>query len=226
MDPSPPASPDPDLPAGERERAAILELTRAQLERYAGGDLEAFGELCARYYARVFQVVEFRLGNLRSRTQIEDGVQDVFVDALRGIERFDYRGPGSFMSWLATIAINRLNSERERQRAQKRDASRERALETLRGAVRSEGAGYEPEAHLTHLPDRVVRAEESELLRAALEQLPEDQRRAIELRFMLECTLDEVAELLGLPNDMAAFRLVSAAVEALGKRMPGDAPGA
>ncbi len=211
--------PSPD--ASNQDPAGELQQTLTLLGLYAEGDLEALGELFRRYYQRVLQVVRSRIGfKLRAKLDAEDCVQQVFVDALHGLESFDYRGPGSFMNWLATIAVNRLNSERERYSANMRDVDREKALESLRGAAASSGAGYDPAADVTQVPDRVAREEESEHLMVALDKLSEEFRRAVELRWILGCTLEEVMDLMKLPNDMAAHRLCTRAREELGRSMP------
>jgi RNA polymerase sigma-70 factor (ECF subfamily) len=209
--------PPPPAPE-EADSAAELLATQQLLERYKADDLEALGQLFERYYPRVLQVVRSRVGpQMRAKLDVEDAVQQVFVDALRGLDKFNYRGPGSFMSWLATVAVNRMNSEHKALHAGLRDVQRERALESLRATSTSGNLGFEPIAEVTGIVDRAARSEEIEMMLRALDQLPEDLRRGAELRWLLGCTLPEVADELGLPNEMAAHRLCTRAKVELGR---------
>ncbi|MHC4376053.1 MAG: RNA polymerase sigma factor [Planctomycetota bacterium] len=211
-------------PSDPEEAASNDELLATQrlLERYKSDDLEALGQLFERYYPRVLQVVRSRVGpQMRAKLDVEDAVQQVFVDALRGLDKFDYRGPGSFMNWLATVAVNRMNSEHKRLNAALRDVKRERALESLRAAANSGNLAFEPAADITAVSDRAGRAEELELMMGALDQLPSDLRRGLELRWLLGCTLPEVAQEMGLPNEMSAHRLCTRARVELGRLISG-----
>ena len=218
---------DPGQSQEDAQAAQQMQHTSELLRRYADDDLDALNQLFERHYPRVVRVVRSRIEpRLRRKLDVEDCVQEVFVDAFRGVQRFDYRGPGSFMNWLATVALHRLSNERERWAAVKRDVNRERALESVRAAISSGSLAFEPAADTSWVPEKAARGEETDRLVAALDKLPEDLRRAAELRWMLECTLLEVAELMELPNDMAAHRLCTKARVELGRRLgemrPGD----
>ena len=67
------------------------------------GDRKAFGHLYQRYARMVHGVLLARVPT----TEVDDLVQDVFVQALRRLSTL--REPGSFGPWLAAIARNRAN---------------------------------------------------------------------------------------------------------------------
>jgi RNA polymerase sigma-70 factor, ECF subfamily len=114
----------------------------------------------------------------------EDIAQEAFVSAVRALDRFDRRRP--FGPWLHRIVVNRAI-----------DWTRARAL---RGEV-----GEDPlaEASAPQAAPRVL----SEGIVAALAGLSPEHRAVIVLRYLLEYTPGEIAELLGLPRGTVNSRL-------------------
>jgi RNA polymerase sigma-70 factor (ECF subfamily) len=83
-------------PAVDETRAAELRVIAAAQE----GDRAAFGELYARYGRMVHGILLARV----PRTDVEDLVQDVFLQAMQRLAAL--RDPLAFGGWLATIARN------------------------------------------------------------------------------------------------------------------------
>jgi RNA polymerase sigma-70 factor, ECF subfamily len=109
----------------------------------------------------------------------EDIAQESFLAAIRNLDRFDRRRP--FGPWLHRIAVNRAI-----------DWSRARRLRGEGELVDAPAADPEPL---------------DESLLAALAALPPDHRAVIVLRYLLEYTPGEIAELLGLPRGTVNSRL-------------------
>jgi RNA polymerase sigma-70 factor (ECF subfamily) len=65
------------------------------------GDLDAFETLVKKYQARMFTLAFRVLGNPEDAGEI---VQDAFVSAYRGLDKF--RGESAFTTWLTTITVN------------------------------------------------------------------------------------------------------------------------
>jgi RNA polymerase sigma-70 factor (ECF subfamily) len=111
----------------------------------------------------------------------EDIAQEAFLAAIRNLDRFDRRRP--FAPWLHRIVVNRAI-----------DAARARAF-------RAE----------TPLDSRIAAQDEPPLRDAgvlgALAVLPPDQRAVVVLRYLLEYTPGEIAELLDLPRGTVNSRL-------------------
>jgi RNA polymerase sigma-70 factor (ECF subfamily) len=147
----------------------------ALVERTLSGDLEGFGELHRRYYAKVVSLVS---AILRDRTRAEDLVQDAYVSALRDLPHLKDRD--RFYPWLRRIAVNRALDEKRRR-------SRHGELELP--PVLHDRNPLEDE--------RLLRNERRETVRMALEKLPEGQRAAVILRFFDELPMRTVAEALG-----------------------------
>jgi RNA polymerase sigma factor (sigma-70 family) len=71
------------------------------IERSLNGDHQAFAVLYSRYYNQVYAFCS-RL--LRGRFDVEDAVQQVFLEAWRSMSRFE--GRSLFSTWLTKIAIH------------------------------------------------------------------------------------------------------------------------
>ncbi|RMH38049.1 MAG: sigma-70 family RNA polymerase sigma factor [Deltaproteobacteria bacterium] len=88
-----------DTPAGERPVADVDE--RDLVRRCRAGDRAAHDEFYRRYRRQVASVL-YRV--LNERRELEDLVQEVFLIAFRGLERF--RGDARVSTWLYRICVN------------------------------------------------------------------------------------------------------------------------
>ena len=130
---------------------------------------------------------------LASPFEAEDAVQETFIRAWRGFERFE--GRSALRSWLYRIATNvcldMLSSKERRARPMDLGPAREPVLENL---ATPEVPWIEP------IPDPADVAVERDTIRlafvAALQHLPPRQRAALVLCEVLRWQASEVAELL------------------------------
>ena len=159
----------------------------------AQADPARFLEVYERYVGRIYAFVSRRTGN---RAAAEDITSQVFEQALRTIGRFEWRGvPVS--AWLFRIAANALT-----------DYWRERARGTDDAPVDMPQAG-----ELEHIERRIT-------LYQHVEQLQELQRRVIQMRFIEEKSIREVAAALGR-SEGAVKQLQLRALENLRRSMGG-----
>lgn len=161
-----------------QQQTADLELIR----RVAHRDQAAFDALYDRYAGLVFSLA-FRI--LGSRPDAEEVVLDVFAQAWRLAERYD-AGKSRVDSWLLMMTRSRaLDRLRQRQRdARVDEASESLAAEALNAAVPG------PE-------DDILVAERRRAVVEALGELPEAQRRALELAYYKGLSQTEIAEATG-----------------------------
>lgn len=82
------------------------------VERAAGGDAAAIGDLYGRYAPAVFRYLFYRLGD---REAAQDLTSEVFVRALEALPRYRVRGR-PFSAWLYRIAGARVADYYRRQR--------------------------------------------------------------------------------------------------------------
>lgn len=88
------------------------EITRGCRNR----DRSAYAELYSAYVGRIMAICLRYCGN---RPDAEDVAQDCFVEAIRCIRRFEWRGDGSLAAWLDRLCVNCcLDFLRKRKRLQ------------------------------------------------------------------------------------------------------------
>ncbi len=169
---------------------------RALLARMAAGDERALGELYGRHGSTAYALA---LAIVGERADAEEVVGDAFGQAWRTAAQFD-PGRGSVAAWLATITRTRaLDLVRARGR-------RARAIER---AAQASGEGLAaPLSRTGDPPDRgVERQEARRLVQRSLAELPEAQRRVIELAYFGGLTQTEIAAELNEPLGTVKTRM-------------------
>jgi len=166
------------------------------IRRAKRGDKHAYEELVYAYQGIAFRTAYVLAGNA---ADAEEAAQDGFVKAWRALGRF--RDGAPFRPWLLQIVANEARNRR-------RSAGR-RAHLALRAATEhpSGDAAPSPEAAL-------LSAQQREGLLAAVNELPEDQRSVITLRYFVGLSEQEVADALDLPTGTIKSR-TSRALERL-----------
>ena len=146
------------------------------------GDARAFELLYERHCGVAFSLAYRMTGK---RAQAEDVVQEAFLAVWRARERFR-RDRGSLRSWLLGIVHNRaIDALRRGQVHAKRRASAEGLEEREEAPERTDA--------------EAARREEAERVRTAIEELPEQQTRVIELAYFGGFTHTEIADMLDEP---------------------------
>lgn len=159
------------------------------LRRIGSGDREALGELYDRYASQAMAVA-VRVAQDRGRA--EDVVHDAFVAIWQKAGSFDATR-GSVRGWLLTIVRNRAidSVRRDRPTSDVDEVDATGRLRTTPNPVWEEA----------------LRTLDAAALRAALGELPPEQREAIELAYFGGNTYRRVAELTNVPPGTAAGRL-------------------
>jgi RNA polymerase sigma-70 factor (ECF subfamily) len=172
------------------------------LERFRSGDATAFEELFAKYRPRLAVLIHYKLGpELRRTMEVDDVLQEVFLVASRDLNRFVYRSPGSFMSWLARIADHVLVDAARSQGRLKRHAA-----EMLRFRSASNPGGPEPTDLQT--PSRIFAQQEGlQRLLDRLDALPEDYRQVILLARIEGLATADIADRMGKSREAVAVLL-------------------
>ncbi len=164
----------------------------ALVERAVAGDREALAALLERHGPRLARTLRSSIPTrARSVLSIDDVVQDAYTEAFLAIGRFEWRGEGSFLAWLSTLARRSLLDTVRLLEADKR-GGRHRRVELDRTIDLAEQLGW-----TTSTPSRVAaRDEAGKLLQTALANLPADYRQAIEAYDLGGRTVEEVAVIL------------------------------
>src|SRR3989441_471002 len=147
----------------------------------AAGDERALGELYDRHGSAVYALARAIVGE---RADTEEVVADAFGQAWRTAGKFD-PARGSVTAWLATIT---------RTRALDLVRARGRRSKVLARAAQESDAGFATPLASSDAPDRdVERQETRQLVTRSLGQLPEAQRRVIELAYFGGLSHSEIA---------------------------------
>jgi RNA polymerase sigma-70 factor, ECF subfamily len=87
--------------AGLQRRAVTSSAPRADVvERARSGDVTAFRELYALYHRQVARQLAF----LVPRSDLEDVLQDVFIEVYKSVRRFE--GKSAFTTWLYRLTVH------------------------------------------------------------------------------------------------------------------------
>jgi len=152
----------------------------------ATGDKQALQVLFGRHNVRVFRFV---LRFLNDEAAAEDLVSEVFLDVWRQANRFEARSQVS--TWLLAMARNKALS-----------ALRRRSTEELDEEVAEfiEDPADNPEVTMQ-------KKQRNSILADCLTQLSAAHREIIDLVYYHEKSIDEVAEIIGVPQNTVKTRM-------------------
>jgi RNA polymerase sigma-70 factor (ECF subfamily) len=160
------------------------------MSRVQAGDARAFEVVVDRHSDVAFSLAYRMCGR---RAVAEDVVQDAFLSLWRSGARYD-RSRGSVRSWVLGVVHNRAIDlfRRETVRAGK-DVSDDETVARLASEVSTER--------------EVERRDDAAQVRTALAELPDEQRRVIELAYFGGFSHTEIAKMLDLPAGTVKGRM-------------------
>jgi RNA polymerase sigma-70 factor (ECF subfamily) len=129
---------------------------------------------------------------LQSKLDASDLVQETMVRAVGKLDQFRGATEGEFAAWLRTILANALKEKAREFATDMRDLAREQSIEARLEESSRRVEGFLA-AEQSSPSQRAVRQEEFMRLADALEQMPADQRRAVELKYLLNYKVADVA---------------------------------
>jgi RNA polymerase sigma-70 factor, ECF subfamily len=154
--------------------------------RIANGDRLAMQVLYARHHVRVFRfVVRF----VRDEATAEDLISEVFLDVWRQAGRFE--GRSAVSTWMLAIARFKALSALRRRPDEELDEETAGAIEDL-----SDDPGTVLE-----------KKDKSAMIRKCLTGLSAEHREIIDLVYYHEKSVEEVAEIVGIPENTVKTRM-------------------
>lgn len=157
-------------------------------------------------------------GQLQRKIEPEDVLQEASMEAVRTLKQTDL-SRWDPLNWLFQICERKIiDAHRRFFASQKRDASREASLPDGTAAA---GLADLLAASMTTPSDAFSRDQRQLRMLAALDTLPEDQREALRLRYLVGLSSKEIAQKLG-KTDGATRVMISRALGKLHEMLAGE----
>jgi RNA polymerase sigma-70 factor (ECF subfamily) len=164
------------------------------LNSYLQGDRSAISSLIEKYSRRVRDYIRMMV---KDADVADDIFQETFIKAVRVIDEGKYAEGGKFLSWVLRIAHNKvIDYFRASSSAPMLGESSAgyNVLGTMRFAERT-------------VEDDIVADQTSEQVRALVEQLPDEQREVVMLRYYSGLSFKEIADQTGVSINTALGRM-------------------
>ncbi len=200
-----------DAEAAEEELVARLKQ----------GDEDAMAEFLELKRRPLLSFIEKNTSDqLKRKIEPDDVLQEVALSAMSALDEIELGDRDPF-SWLCRLAERRIIDAHRRFFAQKRNADKEVALQA--GSRSGEGGGLLDVLSVTMTtPSSAFKRGEREFkLAEALEQLADDNREALRMRYVLNLPSKEIAERLGR-TDGATRVLLTRSLQKLQKLLGDD----
>jgi RNA polymerase sigma-70 factor (ECF subfamily) len=182
--------------------------TRGLVERATDGDRDAMDALVLRYGPGVRAALHSSLApDVRARVDTDDLFQSTMTAALADLRSFRWEGEPAFRGWLLTVARREALMAGRFHRRQSRSPGREDVPDAVDRVA----------ADRTTPSVAAVRGETSRRLEDAVESLPEEERRVVDLHSRRGLSFGETARLLGLADEDAARYVFRKALKRLGE---------
>jgi RNA polymerase sigma-70 factor, ECF subfamily len=175
------------------------EIDRQLVARAQRGDKHAFELLVEKYQRKLARLLS---RFIRDPAEVEDVTQEAFIKAYRALPAF--RGDSAFYTWLYRIGIN---TAKNYLMAMGRRAPTSTEVEA------EEAEGFEEGEQLLDIntPESVLLSNEiAETVNATIESLPEELRRAIQMREIEGMSYEDIAQAMDCPIGTVRSRIFRA----------------
>jgi RNA polymerase sigma-70 factor (ECF subfamily) len=185
-------------------------IDRSLIDAHLKGNTTAFSEIVRRYGDSVLGYLTRMAGN---REQAEDLFQETFKRVHEKAHTF--RG-GQFKSWLFKIAT-RVTIDNARRRGRLKIVSLNQSLDCNNHKSDELGAVAVADSH--NPSGEVIKNEQTEQVRHAIQSLPDKQRATLVLAYYQQLSYPEVAEALGCSVGTVKTQMYRA-LRTLAKKLP------
>jgi RNA polymerase sigma-70 factor, ECF subfamily len=175
------------------------EIDRQLVERAQRGDKQAFSLLVEKYQRKLARLLS---RFIRDPAEVEDVTQEAFIKAYRALPAF--RGDSAFYTWLYRIGIN---TAKNYLMALGRRAPTSTEVE----AEDAEGFDEGEQLRDINTPESLLLSSEiAETVNATIEKLPEELRKAIQMREIEGMSYEDIAQAMDCPIGTVRSRIFRA----------------
>jgi RNA polymerase sigma-70 factor, ECF subfamily len=175
------------------------EIDRQLVERAQRGDKQAFSLLVEKYQRKLARLLS---RFIRDQAEVEDVTQEAFIKAYRALPAF--RGDSAFYTWLYRIGIN---TAKNYLMAMGRRAPTSTEVE----AEEAEGFDEGEQLRDINTPESLLLSREiAETVNATIEKLPEELRKAIQMREIEGMSYEDIAQAMDCPIGTVRSRIFRA----------------
>jgi RNA polymerase sigma-70 factor (ECF subfamily) len=175
------------------------EIDRQLVTRAQQGDQQAFNLLVVKYQRKLSRLLS---RFIRDQAEVEDVTQEAFIKAYRALPAF--RGDSAFYTWLYRIGINTAKNYLMAM-GRRAPTSTEVDAEDAEGLVEGE------QLRDINTPESVLLSNEiAETVNSTIEELPEELRRAIQMREIEGMSYEDIAQAMDCPIGTVRSRIFRA----------------
>ena len=164
------------------------------LEMYQQGNREAVSQLLERHTRRVRDYVRMMVHN---DDVADDLTQEVLIKVVKVLDEGRYTDKGRFLPWVLRIAHNRVLDYFRAQKQVKTISESSAGFDILGNKNLAEPS----------IEDSIISEQRAEEIRALVEELPEEQREVVKMRYYEGLSFKEIAELTGVSINTALGRM-------------------
>ncbi len=164
------------------------------LEQYQQGNREAVSQLLERHTRRVRDYVRMMV---KDNDVADDLTQEVLIKVVKVLDEGRYADKGRFLPWVLRIAHNRVLDYFRAQKQVKTISESSAGFDILGSKSFAEPS----------IEDSIISEQRDEEIRALVEELPEEQREVVKMRYYEGLSFKEIAELTGVSINTALGRM-------------------
>lgn len=163
------------------------------VQNFLNGDNKSFETLLSRHKNRVFS---FIMSKVKNRDLTEDIFQDTFIKVINSLKKGKYNEEGKFLPWMMRISHN-LVIDHFRKEAKMRKVRPTAEFDIF--DILDDGSKNQQEM--------MIEAQVHADLKVLIEQLPEDQKEVLKMRYFEELSFKQISELTGASINTALGRM-------------------
>lgn len=167
---------------------------QALLEMYQQGNREAVSQLLERHTRRVRDYVRMMV---QDNDVADDLTQEVLIKVVKVLDEGRYTDKGRFLPWVLRIAHNRVLDYFRAQKQVKTVNESSAGFDILGSKNFAEPS----------IEDSIISEQRAEEIRSLVEELPEEQREVVKMRYYEGLSFKEIAEHTGVSINTALGRM-------------------